>query len=153
MNIAPRRIRAVQFRASPRRVAVLLLNLAAVAGALAAGPPASVQPAQDCRRQPRLEAWLQAQADRWQRLLAAQPGYERPDRVIVCLIDRGNPYVDYDRGRLYLRSRDADEDRLSLAHEYLHLAFKYHPIARDERFIETTARKLVAPYSSESEPP
>lgn len=110
-------------------------------------------PIQDCQRQPQLESWLQAQADRWQRVLVVQPGYERPESVTVCRIDRGTPYADYDHDRLYFRSRDADEDRLSLAHEYLHLAFKHHPIARNERFIENTARKLVAPYLSElSEP-
>lgn len=117
-----------------------------------AAPP-HFPPALDCQRQPQLERWVQAQADRWQRVLATQPGYERPESVTVCRIDRGNPCVNYDRDRIYLRSRDADEDRLSLAHEYLHLAFKHHPVARNERFIESTARKLVKPYSFELEQP
>lgn len=137
-----------------RRLAVLLAT-PLVAGAIAAevAAPPYFQPIQDCQRQPQLESWLQAQADRWQRMLVTQPGYERPERVVVCRIDRGNPYADYDRDRIYLRSRDADEDRLSLAHEYLHLAFKHHPVARNERFIESTARKLVTPYSFELEQP
>lgn len=135
------------------RLAVLLappLVAGTIAAEVAASPP-RFQPVQDCQRQPQLEGWLQAQTDRWHQVLMTQPGYERPESVTICRIDRGNPYVDYDHDRIYLRSRDADEDRLSLAHEYLHLAFKQHPIARNERFIENTARKLVTPYSFELE--
>jgi uncharacterized protein YfaQ (DUF2300 family) len=132
-----------------------MLGSLVIVGAGAAEVPArqiNVQPAEDCQRQPQLEVWLQAQVDRWHRSLVTQAGYERPEIVIVCRINRGNPYVDYDRNRIFLRSTAADEDRISLAHEYLHLAFKHHPVARDERFIESTARKLAASYPFEIEP-
>ena len=116
--------------------------------ALASGGGIAQTP--DCRRQPQHEAWLQAHAQRWRQRLMSQPGYERPEVFSVCHLAQGNPYVDYDRDRIYLRRISAGEDALSLAHEYLHLAFKHHPLARDERFIEHTARQLLNPDAVES---
>ena len=118
--------------------------------ALASGGGIAQTP--DCRRQPQHEAWLQAHAQRWRQRLMSQPGYERPEVFSVCHLAQGNPYVDYDRDRIYLRRVSAEEDALSLAHEYLHLAFKHHPLARDERFIEHTARQLLNPDAVESAP-
>ena len=126
-----------------RRVIASLLVLASGSG-IAETP--------DCRRQPQHEAWLRAQAERWHPRLISQTGYERPERFTVCHLAQGNPYVDYDRDRIYLRRVSAEEDALSLAHEYLHLAFKHHPLARDERFIEHTARQLRNPDAVESPP-
>lgn len=136
-------------------VALTLGSLVFAGSGAADVPPvrrSNIQPVQDCQRQLQLEVWLQAQADRWHRVLVTQAGYERPETVIICQLNRGNPYVDYDRDRIFLRSVNADEDRISLAHEYLHLAFKHHPVARDERFIENTAQKLAASYPFEIEP-
>lgn len=117
-----------------RWVIALLLTLAS-GGGIAETP--------DCRRQPQREAWLHVQAERWHQRLITQTGYERPAIFTVCHLAQGRPYVDYDRDRIYLRSVTAEEDALSLAHEYLHLAFKHHPLARNERFIEHTARQLL----------
>jgi uncharacterized protein YfaQ (DUF2300 family) len=101
----------------------------------------------DCRRLPEAEAWLQGQAQRWERQLAALDGYERPDPPRVCLAAAGSPAARYDRDLILLRraggTGGAAEDQLSLAHEYLHLAFKHHPAAWDEAFIEALARQLV----------
>jgi uncharacterized protein YfaQ (DUF2300 family) len=126
-----------------REMIALLLALAS-GGGIAETP--------DCRRQPQREAWLQTQAERWHQRLISQTGYERPAVFTVCHLAQGNPYVDYDRDRIYLRRVSAEEDALSLAHEYLHLAFKHHPLARDERFIEHTARQLLNPDAVESPP-
>ncbi len=133
-----------------RRVVTLLLVWLLVSGEGVAGTPVGFNPDPDCRRQPQREAWLLAQAERWHRRLMSQTGYERPAAFTVCHLAQGRPYVDYDRDRIYLRSVSVEEDALSLAHEYLHLAFKHHPLARDERFIERTARQLLNPYAVES---
>jgi len=126
-----------------RGVIALLLALA-TGGGIAQTP--------DCRRQPQQEAWLHSQAERWHQHLVSQTGYERPAVFTICHLAQGHPYVDYDQDRIYLRRVTDEEDALSLAHEYLHLAFKHHPLARDERFIEHTARQLLNPYAVESPP-
>ena len=118
--------------------------------ALSSGSGSAETP--DCHRQSQHEAWLQAQAERWHPRLISHPGYERPEVFTVCHLAKGYPYVDYDRDRIYLRRISVEEDALSLAHEYLHLAFKHHPLARDERFIEHTARQLLNPHAVESPP-
>lgn len=140
---------------SRRWIAVSMLALSLAAGEVSAEAPArrtGTQPVPECRRQPQYEAWLRVQAERWHRVLMTRAGYERPEAFTVCRVDSGHPRVDYDRDRIYLRSLNAAEDPISLAHEYLHLAFKHHPVARDERFIESTARKLVMPDSFEPSP-
>lgn len=96
-----------------------------------------------CDRQPRMETWLHAQAATWEKVLISKTGYEKPEHVIVCRTTSGRSYADYLHNRIYLRFVDAEEDQLSLAHEYLHLAFKHHPRAYDEQFIERIARELL----------
>ena len=96
-----------------------------------------------CDRQLHLETWLQVQAATWDKVLLPQIGYEQPENVIVCRAAAGRSYADYEHNRIYLRVVDAEEDQIALAHEYLHLAFKHHPRAYDERFIEQTARELL----------
>lgn len=137
---------------SARPVVALLLALPLASGDVVAGTPAGFAPDPDCHRQPQREAWLHAQSERWHQVLMRETGYERPETFTVCHLTKGRPYADYDRDRIYLRSVSAEEDALSLAHEYLHLAFKHHPLARDERFIEHTARQLLSPSSVESPP-
>jgi uncharacterized protein YfaQ (DUF2300 family) len=105
--------------------------------------PASAEEDGGCRRDAKREAWLERQAERWHRRLLAFEGYERPERFAICFARGGGPRVDYRRDRIFLRRVDENEDRISLAHEYLHLAFKNHPVSRDEGFIEGLARRLV----------
>lgn len=96
-----------------------------------------------CECEEAAQSWLSLQAESWDRSLAGVEGYERPEAVSVCLIQRGRPHVDYARNRIFLRRIEKDEDTLTLVHEYLHLAFKNHPRTRDELFIENTARTLL----------
>lgn len=99
--------------------------------------------ATDCHRLPEAERWVASQARRWRPRLIAEAGYETPPPPTVCRLDLGNPYADPARGRIYARGLTGREGRLTLAHEYLHLAFAQHPAGRDEAWIETLARRLL----------
>ncbi|MBF0157020.1 MAG: DUF2300 domain-containing protein, partial [Magnetococcales bacterium] len=81
----------------------------------------------------------------WVRRLAGYPGYESPGSLVVCRESGGRAHVAGGDagGRIHLPPMATDEARLSLAHEYLHWAFRRHPVARDERWIEGMARLLV----------
>lgn len=103
--------------------------------------------AKDCIPQPGPQVWLETQAERWEPRLADLEGYEKPGQVRVCQAS-GGARAYYDNGRIYLQTLDETQTRLSLAHEYLHLAFRHHPRSRDERFIESTARHLVLQEAS-----
>lgn len=96
-----------------------------------------------CRRNKLAERWLESQAPRWNRLLVPIAGFENPGRIEVCIAQSGSPRADYASNRIWLRHLDYEEDRRSVVHEYLHLAFKYSPKAFDETFIENTARQLL----------
>lgn len=96
-----------------------------------------------CQPNPLLERWLTKQIPHWQRLLMPMAGYEHPGTIEICMAKTGNPRAEYAANRIWLSHLDDQEDRLSLAHEFLHLAFKHSPKAHDEVFIETTARQLI----------
>jgi uncharacterized protein YfaQ (DUF2300 family) len=120
----------------------VLLAAALVASSMAreaAGPAA-------CERLPALEAWLELHAARWQPALGNQPGYERPTQVRVCRLEGRWPFADNHRNRVYVRRLQSTDDQVTLAHEYLHLAFKNYPSGHDEHYVETTARRLIADF-------
>jgi len=96
-----------------------------------------------CQQNQLLQRWLAARIPQWQHMLMPIAGYEQPGGIEICLSKTGNPRADYVGNRIWLSHLDDQEDRLSLAHEYLHLAFKHSPKAHDEVFIETTARQLI----------
>jgi uncharacterized protein YfaQ (DUF2300 family) len=87
--------------------------------------------------------WLHREMPKWDARLADEAGYEKPDLPAVCQITSGHPYADVGRNRVYIRRLSSDDDRVALAHEYLHLAFAHHPRGQDEAFIEQTARRLL----------
>jgi uncharacterized protein YfaQ (DUF2300 family) len=99
-----------------------------------------------CDHLPVLEAWLTVHAQRWDAVLSGEPGYERPARVDVCRLDGRWPFADNRQNRVYVRRLETTDDQVTLAHEYLHLAFQHFPSGHDERYVETTARRLVADY-------
>jgi uncharacterized protein YfaQ (DUF2300 family) len=102
----------------------------------------------NCRRFPAAEAWLAEHAPRWQRALRERlPGFEAPDSPHVCLLPRGKPFSEQDRGRIHLRALKTLDDRVALAHEYLHLGLKHHPSGRDEALVERWARTLAGGMS------
>jgi uncharacterized protein YfaQ (DUF2300 family) len=105
---------------------------------------AAVTGEQECRRLPEAEAWLTRTTPRWRRALDREPGFEPPaEALTVCALGYGSPYSDRSRLRIYLRGLASREDRITLAHEYVHLAFRFHPRGTDETFVERLARSLT----------
>ncbi len=97
-----------------------------------------------CRRLDRNEAWLAQAVPRWQRVLVTQAGYEAPTTSpVVCALAEGVPYSEQSRNRIFMRPLATREDRITLAHEYLHLALRLHPRGQDEAYVERLARRLV----------
>ncbi|AKJ29913.1 YfaQ family protein [Caldimonas brevitalea] len=96
-----------------------------------------------CEALPLAEHWLTTRRAVWQRMLAGEPGYAPPAQVRVCRLAGGRPHALRAAGRLYVSGVQSLEERLTLTHEYLHLAFSGHPRSADESFIERLARRLL----------
>jgi uncharacterized protein YfaQ (DUF2300 family) len=94
-----------------------------------------------CKPNAALGAWLTVKAGEWESRLAQIPGYEKTGPIHVCPVPGGGPRSDGEY--IYLPPLTGDEERLSLAHEYVHLALRHHPLSRDEGFVEQTARVLL----------
>ncbi|MFM0739553.1 DUF2300 domain-containing protein [Paraburkholderia xenovorans] len=97
----------------------------------------------DCIAVAGAQAWLQRNAPLWARRMDSAAGYETPDLPAVCAVREGRPYADAQRNRVYVYRLQTEEDRIALAHEYIHLAFQHHPRGLDEAFVERTARTLI----------
>jgi uncharacterized protein YfaQ (DUF2300 family) len=89
------------------------------------------------------QQWLQRQQLRWQPQLVAYSGFSVPGPVQVCRLQSGNPHAHSSTGRIDVTSFDSLEQRVAMAHEYLHLGFARHPRGLDETFIENLARQLM----------
>lgn len=99
---------------------------------------------EDCARLDAAETWLVDVAAKWQRALRRESGFEPvTGPVRVCALAQGRPYSDQQRARIFVRGWRSLEDRVTLAHEYLHIAFRFHPNGADEEYIERLARRLV----------
>lgn len=98
----------------------------------------------ECQPLASAEVWLAGRQAGWKRRLAGIPGFEAPVPLPrVCRLEHGNPYADIERGRIYATGIGSANERLTLAHEYLHFALANHPRGRDEDFVEETARSLL----------
>ncbi|WP_144142518.1 DUF2300 domain-containing protein [Paraburkholderia sp. BCC1884] len=97
----------------------------------------------DCVAVAGAQAWLAHNAPLWARRMDGAAGYETPDLPAVCAVREGRPYADAQRNRVYVYRLQTEEDRIALAHEYIHLAFQHHPRGLDETFVERTARVLI----------
>ncbi len=114
-----------------------------LANAFPSGTLGTVNGEQECRRLPDAERWLAKMLPRWHRQLASEPGFEPLSRPpAVCLLQQGTPYADTSRLRVFARALRTPDDRIALAHEYVHLAFRFHPLGADEAFVERLARRL-----------
>ncbi|MGK5027164.1 DUF2300 domain-containing protein [Janthinobacterium sp. RB2R34] len=97
-----------------------------------------------CQRLVQNEDWLARSMPRWQRVLLREAGYEAPSQApLVCALQSGAPYSEQSRNRIYMRPLATREDRITLAHEYLHLGLRNHPRGQDENYVEQLARRLV----------
>jgi uncharacterized protein YfaQ (DUF2300 family) len=98
----------------------------------------------ECTRLDEAEQWLAQAADMWRKRLRGEPGFEAPDASFkVCALAEGNPYSDQQRLRIYVRGWRSLNERITLAHEYLHLALRFHPNGADEDYVERLARQLI----------
>ncbi len=98
----------------------------------------------DCRPMPQASTWLAQRAPRWQRLLRTEVGYQPPPQAPqVCELQLGAPHADQRRNLIRIREFQSREGRVTLIHEYLHLAFRFHPKGQDEAFVEQWAQRLA----------
>ncbi len=97
-----------------------------------------------CERLDKAERWLAERAPQWRRALNELPGFEPPAPPSVCRLRFGAPFSELDRGRIHVRDLRTLEDRITLAHEYLHLGLRHYPASGDEALVERWARRLVA---------
>jgi uncharacterized protein YfaQ (DUF2300 family) len=105
---------------------------------------AALNGAEECSRLDEAERWLAQAAGMWRTRLRNVPGFEAPDPSLkICALADGNPYSDQQRLRIYVRGWRSLNDRLTLAHEYLHLALRFHPNGADEAYVERLARQLI----------
>ncbi|QYF93541.1 DUF2300 domain-containing protein [Massilia sp. PAMC28688] len=99
---------------------------------------------QQCVRLTRAQSWLARELPRWERVLHTQPGYERPaEPPSICRLAAGMPYSEQSRNRIFVRGLGTREERITLAHEYLHLGLRNHPRGHDEAYVEQLARRLM----------
>jgi uncharacterized protein YfaQ (DUF2300 family) len=97
-----------------------------------------------CTRLPVAQEWLAQQVPRWERLLRSEPGYQRPAAMpAICALAGGPPYSEQSRNRIFVRALSTREDRITLAHEFLHLGLAAHPRGQDEAWVEQLARRLI----------
>ena len=87
-------------------------------------------------------SWLANQVPRWRKRLIQLQGFEDPAGIKVCY-DRPRIFSHLEALEIYVPRVMTRNDEISVAHEYLHLAFRHHPRGLDENFIETHARNLV----------
>jgi uncharacterized protein YfaQ (DUF2300 family) len=105
---------------------------------------AGIQAAGDCDELPQAATWLAQRQKRWRDTLRSQPGFEPVgDALRVCRLDAGTPHSDQRRLVIRVREWTSREGRVTLIHEYLHLAFRHHPVGRDEAAIERLAQRLA----------
>lgn len=101
------------------------------------------KPATACETLADAEDWLKRKLPRWRELLDREPGYAETSAFSVCRLQAGNPHVDKNSRRIFVRSVLSQQDRLDITHEYLHLAFEAYPSGQDENYIEHLARRLL----------
>jgi uncharacterized protein YfaQ (DUF2300 family) len=101
------------------------------------------KPASACEQLADAENWLKTRLPRWRELLDSEPGYSETLEFSVCRLQAGNPHVDKNSRRIFVRGLLSQQDRLDITHEYLHLAFEAYPSGQDENYIEHLARRLL----------
>ncbi len=107
--------------------------------------------AQQCQRLPQAEQYVQQNSAEIQRSVRNIAGFEPVQGLKICQLDYGNPYSDQQTMSMFVRDWRSENDRITLWHEYLHLALRFHPNGGDEDLIESTARQLAQDLVKETD--
>ena len=72
-------------------------------------------------------------------------GYESvpANQLRICALAYGIPYSDQQQLTIYVRDWRSPQGRVTLWHEYLHLALRFHPNGQNERLVEHYANALA----------
>lgn len=98
----------------------------------------------ECSRLDAAETWLARAALFWNKRLEREPGFEALDKTPdICALEQGHPYSDQRSLRIYARGWRSLDERITLAHEYVHLVLRFHPHGADEDYVERLARQLI----------
>ena len=106
---------------------------------------------QQCKVLEPAQNYLNQAQTKIRQILAGTKGFEFVGNLQVCRLDYGNPYADALSHRIYLRDWRKEEDKLTLWHEYLHLALRYHPNGQSEIEVERMAREIMQKLSIASD--
>lgn len=98
---------------------------------------------QQCLRLPQAEQYIQQNMKEVQRRASQIAGFEPVKDLKICQLDYGNPYADQQTMSMFVRDWRSENDRITLWHEYLHLALRFHPNGGNEALIEPMARELA----------
>lgn len=100
--------------------------------------------AAECEAIPEAQSWLRERETRWRERLRREAGFEAiAARLQVCKLGMGHPNSDTRRMQVRIRDWDTREGRVSLVHEYVHLAFRNHSNGINEAFVERLAQQLA----------
>ncbi|HOY71090.1 MAG TPA: DUF2300 domain-containing protein [Methylotenera sp.] len=108
------------------------------------------QQAQQCQRLPQAEQYVQQNSAEIQRKMRNIAGFEPVQGLKICQLDYGNPYADQQTLSMFVRDWRSENDRVTLWHEYLHLALRFHPNGGNEDLIEPIARELAQNLAKET---
>lgn len=98
----------------------------------------------DCRVLDGAQNWLRTKEVQWRQALRQQPGFEPIAATTqICELGYGTPHSDQRRLTIRVREWRSREGRVTLIHEYLHLAFRHHPNGMQEAWVESLAQKLA----------
>lgn len=103
--------------------------------------------AEQCQHLTSAENYVKNNLTQVHRLLNGVNGLEPVKGFKVCRLDYGNPYADQQSMSVYVRDWRNENDRITLWHEYLHLALRYHPNGVNEAYIEKISRQLAQSLS------
>ncbi|MBY0415794.1 MAG: DUF2300 domain-containing protein [Bdellovibrionales bacterium] len=90
-----------------------------------------------------LQKWVDNNKKKWQITLSQNLGFSIPKSVKVCQSNNGKQYADLENDLIYVNFQNNSEDFITTAHEFLHLAYKNHPVTNNEEEIEARAKKIV----------
>lgn len=106
--------------------------------------------AQQCQRLPQAEQYLQQNMPEVLHNTRDMAGFEPVSDLKICRLDYGNPYSDQQTLSMFVRDWRSENDRITLWHEYLHLALRYHPNGSNEALIEAKAKQLAHNLAQET---